>query len=199
MKLSPKMTVVITAVGVMLVVVLTAVLLVLPQFGRLSELDKQVQASENGIDQAKTVLQSRQASRDEAAVTDAALLELVAAVPENPDLPSLIIEMQDLAYESNVRVKTIKPSGVTPGTGWLEMPLEITIDGDWADTVDFIQRLQQLTRQVRIKGVDSVLMAIDSQPTNVQTTIELTTYLIPSAKSSSTATPQPQPVAAPAQ
>lgn len=201
MKLSPRYTLILVAVGVLLVVVVAAVVLVVPQFSKLADVEAQYDAVDDQVSQAESMLQARQAAKDNAAFTDAELLELAAAVPEQPDLPSLIIELQDVAYENNVQIRSVEPGDLVAGEGVAIMPLSLTVWGAWADTVDFTQSLRRMTRQVRTAEVaaavlgegdtDEALEALD--PYALETVIQLETYVVPTSTESTTAAPAPAP------
>lgn len=195
MRLTPRYRLILTIVAVTVVVVVAALILVLPQFGRMAELDQQIQDANNQIDQAQTLLKTRQQARESAAFTDAALLELLAAVPENPDLPSLIIELQDTAYASNAKLQRVEPQEIVPADGFMILPLRLDITADWVDSVDFVQRLQRLSRQVRVLTINTVVAAPEADFENpVTTQIQIETYLIPTSQTPPAgAAPAPAP------
>ncbi len=193
-KLSPRNTLILVAVGIVAGLAILAAVLVVPQFKKLSSLDAAIAAADTQVEQAQTLLAARQEAKTNAAMTDAALLELAAGMPETPDQPSLIIELQDYAYDSNVELRTVTPGALTGNGVWITMPMQLMVWGDWADCVDFVQRLQRLTRQVRIIRVDSSLTDVEGavqehgQYTN-SLTLDINTYIIPSADESGTAAP----------
>jgi Tfp pilus assembly protein PilO len=195
MRLSPRLTLILVIVGVVLVVVVAAVVLVFPQISRMTNVEGQMSSLDDQVTQAENLLAARQEAKDRAAFTDAALLELAAAVPENPDLPSLIIELQDRAYESNVQLRVIEPSDLVQESSWVSMPITVTCWGSWADTVDFVQQVRKMERQVRIVETGSDLLDEDESADeavepldeySVETQLLIETYLIPSSESSST-------------
>lgn len=206
MKLSPRYMVILTGVGVVAVIVVLALVLVVPQVQRMNELDEQIATADMQISQAESLLKTRQEAKEKASVTDAALLELAAAVPENPDLPSLIIELQDVAYASNVQLRVIEPADLVQAEGYLTMPLTVKIWGDWADSVDFVQRVRELTRQIRLVEVTAkVLPEADREKAvepldyySTETNLLIESYIIP-AESGQTGAAPADPAAAPAQ
>jgi len=199
MKLSPRNTLIIVVVLAAVVVVALAALLVFPQFSRLAGLDADVQQEGQNADAAQALLAQRQEAKSNAAVTDTELLQLTAGVPETPDLPSLIIELQDLAYESNVILAGVDPEDqLEARTGYVAMPITVTVWGDWADNVDFIQQLERISRQVRVVSVETEGLStddIESQPDVLEqyavgSEILMETYMIPPTGSAgTTATP----------
>lgn len=207
MKLTPRYKLILVAVGLLLAVVILAAVLVMPQFGKLSDLDAQLAAENAKVSSAQTLLEQRRQAKDNAAITDAALLELAAALPETPELPALIIELQDAAYDSNVQLRSVKPEGpvLVSGDPYISLPIGMTVWGSWADTVDFVQTLQKMTRQVRVskvqantlKETDLVDAVVPLDSYTVSTDVAIKAYTIPASSGASGTVPAAP--AAPAQ
>lgn len=207
MKLTPRYKLILVAVGLFLGVAILAAVLVFPQFGKLSDLDAQLASENEKVSSAETLLEQRRQAKDNAAITDAALLELAAAMPENPELPGLIIEMQDVAYDADVQLQFVKPDAPVQTTGdrFVALPIEVRVWGSWADCVDFVQSFQRMSRQLRISVVEvnplsdndqkEAVVPVDSY--SVSTKLLIKAYTIPVSSSASGSVP-PAP-AAPAQ
>ena len=124
-------------------------------------------------------------------------------VPETPDLASLIIELQDTAFDSGVQVVAVTPAQPEPAVDFQSIPISVQILGTWADTVDYVQALMKLDRGMRvvtfnIKTTNDASTAdvrnSDLPPYAVDSVVGVEAYMISSA--TATATPAP---AAPAQ
>lgn len=173
--------------------------LVYPQFDQLGKLSAQVTDAESQVQSARLQLQERQGFKDRATETSAKWLRLQNQVPENPDLPSLIIELQDTAFKSGVQVLTVTPAAPiadTKAAGVVKIPISVEIVGTWEDTVDYLEALMRLDRGLRVVNsstkVTSDAAVIDRRNTKVHaygvdTIIGLEAYVIPSA--SATAAP----------
>lgn len=191
MKLGPREKVIAAALGVVLIVVLLVVLLVVPQFKKIAEVREQILVAQGDSQAATAQLQQRRAIKDQAATTDNSMVLLANAVPEAPELPSLIIELQDAAYESDVRLREITPSDASVpegATGWIQVPVSLRVYGTWDDTVDYLERVGRLTRELRINSFSTSPLptpqaaetGLDPQLTYyVQTDITVTSYVIP--------------------
>lgn len=204
---------IVTSVGVFLVLLLVGALLVYPTFGTLAGLRTQIDDELAKESQARTLLEQRRAIKDRAVSTSAAYLQLLQSVPENPELPSLIIELQDLAYEHDVAVRAMAPGAVVKpaGAAYVEIPLEVRIWADWQDSVDYMQQLVKLSRYIRIVDVKAEILTLNEKESAVelgdssladleayrpQTTIQLKAYVIePTAAGgdASGAAPAPAP------
>lgn len=200
MKLSPRDQLLVVAIAMLVVVGALVAVLVVPMFGRLSGLDAKIQTATDDVSMARAQLAKRQQIKNDAAVTGDSLLELANAMPENPELPSLIIDLQDTAYEQDVQLTSVKPGDLVPNAGFVGVPIEIQVVGTWGDTIDYLQALRTLTRQVRVVSFSSGRADKDVEeagfaPYTPVTVINLDAYAIPS--SSSTGTAPAAPTAAP--
>lgn len=202
MNLAPRDRLIAFSAAAVLIVIVLIVVLVVPQFGKLGDLSAQIATAEQESDAARTLLDQRRQVKDNAAITDQTLIQLANAVPENPELPSLIIEIQDTAYASGVLVRSVTPNPPVQSspTAAIQMPMELQVAGTWADTVDFLQQLQKLTRQVRIVDFTSEVMNLTDASSlelktppyyPVGTTIRLETYVIPAASATGSSTAAP--------
>jgi Tfp pilus assembly protein PilO len=208
MKLTPRNQLIVVAVGVALLVVVLFVVLVMPQFNKLADLGVQLQTAEQEAQAAATLLEQRVTVKNEAAATSASLLRLTNGVPENPELPSLIIELQDTAYASGVSLRQITPAPpqVIPpeGAQYVTIPLGMEAYGTWADTVDFLQRLLEMGRAVRVVGFSSSLLGESTAEEaniklppyyQIKTGLTVETYVIPASGSGTSTAPVPPPPA----
>jgi len=199
MKMGPREQLILVIVGLVLVLVVVGALLVWPQIQKLNSMDAQVAVAHQQVQSAEALLAQRQTIKNRAADTDAQWIELATLVPENPDLPSLIIDLQDAAFASGVQLQSVAPSdpkASLDGT-YLMIPMELKIWGTWADTVDYLKRIMELNRGLRITESGSSLLdaASPSNPQlpewSVSTVMQIEAYVIPASQSASAAVPAP--------
>src|SRR5512137_81049 len=119
MKLTSMQKMLAAVIGIALVAVIAFVLLILPMFNQLGELGTKQQAAESLVQQVNTELKQLQEAKTQAPETQAELVRVSNQVPDNPELPSLIIELQDICNASGMKFTSISPA--TPvyrgGTG----------------------------------------------------------------------------------
>lgn len=207
MNLSPRNKLILTAAVAAIIVVLLVVLLVLPQLRQLGTVREQIDAAIDDSDAATALLEQRRQVRNQAAVTDAKLIQLAVAVPENPDLPSLIIDLQDTAYDTGVVIMSVTPlePQFTAGAAYVGLPVTLEVWGTWSDTVDFLQRLQRTERELRTVSYAADVLPVPQEGEKsdaglsyppyyqVRTTVRLSAYVIPSSESSPSAPVVPAP------
>lgn len=215
MNLTPKNKVILVAVGVVLVVVVLVVALIVPRWQATSDLDTRIAEADQEYTLAQSLLTQRRSIRDEAAVTDAGLIQLANAVPENPELPSLVIELQDLAYrlredegddDQGVLLRSVTPGAPAASeTGeYVVIPVEVEIFGTWDDTADYLTAVAGMVRKVRIVQFDASVL--DEQTADqadletppyyyVRTLVQIEAYVIPASDQQEQTAPAATPPA----
>jgi len=190
---------IVTAIGLVIVLGLVVGFLVVPQFGKLATLDDEIEQAQADVQVQQSLLTQREEMKDRAAETDAKTLKLGNLVPDRPDLPSLIIELQDIAFASGVKLTAITPSDPTTATAgtYMVIPIDMTVQGTWTDTVDYLQRIPRLVRGVRtVEFAANVIEADetnDASPYSQQTLIKIEAYSVPSSPTVDAAAPAPTP------
>lgn len=154
MKIQPRDELIIGIVAIVLVVVVLAMVLVRPQLGELSTIATTKQEEESRIRGAQAELELLKAAKSEALQIQADLIKVGNQVPDSPQLPSLVVEIQDLATEAGISFVSIKPGTMTASGEFTTLPIELALHGQFFDVVDFLYRLQHLTREVRVTDLD---------------------------------------------
>jgi type IV pilus assembly protein PilO len=200
MKIGPREQIILAIVGVVLVVVAIVAFLIWPQIQQLGKLDSEIAAARGDVASAQALLQTVEQSKARASETDAKWLRLANLVPDGPDLPSLIIELQDAAFDSGVQLLGVTPSTPVAQSSYHSIPIQLDVIGTWSDTVDYLQRLVKLNRGIRIvessstRTNNSDVAAKENQPIpeySERTVIKIEAYMIPSAAVLSTPTAPP--------
>jgi len=205
MKIGPREQIGAVAIGVVAILVALVAFLIWPQVQKLGELDTQIATAQQQVSAAKGLVAQREQSKQRAADTDASWLRLSNLIPEGPDLPSLIIELQDVAFASGVQLVVVTPSTPVKSTAaeYYTVPVQLEVIGTWADTVDYMQRLYKLNRGLRIvefttqttTNVQELTKENETLPDYaVHTTIKVEVYMVPASAAS---TPTPAPAAKP--
>ena len=206
MKIGPRERIIVAVVAVVIVLGAIGAFLVWPQIQKLGQVNGSISAARADVATAQALLETREQSKQRASDTDAKWLRLANLVPGEPDLPSLIVELQDAAFASGVQLLAVTPSNPVGTANYYSIPIQVEVLGSWADTVDYLQRVYKLNRGVRI--VDSSTVRVNNTDVltkeNAQipdysekTAIRLEAYMIP-ASSSTTATPPAATAPAPA-
>lgn len=187
MKLTTQQKLIIAILLIVLVAVAAVFLLIVPQFGALGDLDAQISQAQDDQDTASTLLEARKEKKLRASETDVKLMRLANELPETPELPAMIIELQDVVNESGLEFASLTPGEPTQMPSdpkadpeyWV-IPVSLTVRGTWQDTVDVMQRLRRVTRQLRIVNFSTTRYEPDTDVvpsrTFVETSIQLEAY-----------------------
>jgi len=193
MKITPRLQFILTVVGLAIVVVVVGLVIVWPQYRVLGAMDAKLALADQEVTLQRTRLAQRQEIKNRASQIDARWLTLANEVPTGPDLPALIIELQDLAFSTGVQLTAITPGApaVSIDGAYWKVPVALTAVGTWADSVEFLQRLNKLERGLRTTSVQTTLYTgTTADPTlpnyAVSNVVNLEAYLIPAAASAPT-------------
>jgi Tfp pilus assembly protein PilO len=190
MKIGPREQIILSVVAVVVVILAIAAFLVWPQVQKLSSMDKDIALARADVASAQALLQTREQSKQRASDTDAKWLRLANLVPDGPDLPALIVELQDAAFASGVQLLGVTPSNPVGTANYYSIPIQVEIVGTWADTVDYLQRLPKFNRGLRI--VESSTTRVNNSDVitkenatvpdySERTTIKIEAYMIPAS------------------
>jgi Tfp pilus assembly protein PilO len=201
MSISPRNRLIATIIVAAVIVIALVAGLIVPQLQWLGSLNAQVGEATARANAAKLQLAQRQAFKDRAIDTNAKWLRLMNQVPDNPDLPAFIIELQDAAFKSGVQLMTVTPSAPAPKPTFAAVPVNVEVVGSWSDTIDYLESLMVLDRGVRLVNVNtkvtpsgrSDIQNESLPPYAVDSVIGLETYLIPSATATSAPAAAPVP------
>jgi type IV pilus assembly protein PilO len=163
MKLTSMQQMIAAAVAIALVAVAAIVLLIVPMFGQLSELDTKQLAAESLVQQTDTLLKQLQEAKTQAPETQSELVRVSNQVPDNPELPSLIIELQDICNASGMKFSSITPreplyrggtgTDVPDDLNYTDVETVMNLEGTWTDYLDLLRRINGMTRAIRITSI----------------------------------------------
>lgn len=149
-----KQRIMLVAGVALLLMVLLGVFVLRPKISQVGQLRAQQREGEKKLEAAKLNLTRLQAIKAEAMEIEKERLKLNQRFPEDPDLPSLLITLQDTANEAGIDFISISPGELAPQEGYSELSLSISISGTFFDVVDLLYRLEGLSREVRVENVD---------------------------------------------
>ncbi|MBN2248384.1 MAG: type 4a pilus biogenesis protein PilO [Coriobacteriia bacterium] len=160
-RLSAQMQMYIAIGFIAVVAIAFVVLAILPKFQEASAVDAQIATAETELQTAQALLARRQSVKAQAAVNEVELMQIANQVPDSPQLPSVIIELQNVANAAGVDLPTISvgtigapppaADGSTPSYNVLSLTIGYT--GQWSEVIDFCRRLNRLDRGTRVTAM----------------------------------------------
>ena len=136
-------------------------MLISPQRSKATELDTQIADANNAISAARALtLEAKKGAQ----IRVADLFRLTKAMPDQTDMPGILLQLTQVAEDSGISFEQITPSTTaTPVSGYLAIPITVEFRGNFYDLSDFLYRLRNLV-DVRRGALDATgrLFAIDS-------------------------------------
>jgi hypothetical protein len=131
-----------------------------PQRSKAADLDHQIVDTQSAIDAAQALtLEAKKGAK----IRVADLYRLTKAMPDQVDMPGILLELNQVAADSGITFEQITPSTTaTPISGYLAIPITVEFQGNFYDLSDFLYRLRNLV-DVRQGTLDATgrLFAID--------------------------------------
>ena len=121
---------------------------------------------------AQAKLAQAETTRAEGQKNQARLLELAKMVPESNQVPSLLVQIQDLADQSGIDFLSMSPGDPNESGGFQIVPLQLQFTGSYFDLSDFAYRVEQLVagpgRLLTVKSIELKLAGSDTTATTVK-------------------------------
>ena len=193
--------------GAVLVSVLILVagwfLLIAPQRAEVSKLQTETQTQDNANSASETELAVLKQQNKDLPEKQAELAALQTKIPESPDLPTYIREMQDIGRQAGVEFASLTPTapvtvGGVAGTGGALVPeqlaalnVDLVVSGDYFQITKFMNDLETAKRYTLVSGYDITTEESDgaaptdssssstSDSTVLTATINARIYLVP--------------------
>jgi Tfp pilus assembly protein PilO len=194
-----RVRLVLMGIAILLFAVVVWFLVLSPIRGNITTTEQEIQDEQSLVVQANTKLRLAEDTRAEGKRNQTRLLELAKMVPMTEELPSLLLQIQDLADQAGIQFIQVTPGTVTASeTGPFQaIPLVVQFTGTYFDVTDFVYRAEQMVagpgRLLAIKSVDVALggdatLAAAKSP-ELQVTMSI--YAFVSGGGAATSTPAP--------
>ncbi len=183
-RLSAQTQMIVAAVIIVVIAVAAVFLGILPLFNQTSAAQARITELDGQITAANNLVAQRQSAKAQAAQTDIDLIKIANEVPESPELPSLIINLQDTANAAGLEFAQITPQAPTVGVDaggqpatYSSIQIDVKVEGQWADVIEYVRLLGKYTRGIRVQNV--ALTGVDAttdKPRYVEAKITLQVY-----------------------
>lgn len=103
------------------------------------------------------------------------LLELSKRVPTQPEVPSFVVQVEEISEASGVTQLSIQPGAAGPPEGggdFSSIPITMTFEGTYEQLQDFMVRMQNLVRLVAVNEVSYEPAELEGEGTTVDPGIE---------------------------
>ncbi|MCL4499100.1 MAG: type 4a pilus biogenesis protein PilO [Actinobacteria bacterium] len=121
-----------------------------PQSTELETINNQRQQEEQKIQSARATLARLEAVKNEAPRIEAKIIKIGRKMPKEPQLPELIVHIQNMANDAGVDVATLQPREPTSLSGYSQMDITLSIEGTYMQIDDFLYRIENSPRAMRV-------------------------------------------------
>lgn len=155
--MSRKTRMAISGVALIVIVALAWFFLISPLRAEIERTDTAITDESKSLADAQDKLAKAEITREEGKKNQARLLELAKMVPESSQVPSLLVQIQDLADQSGIKFISVSPGDPKESEDFQIIPLTLEFAGSYFDLSDFAYRVEQLVaspgRLLTVKSV----------------------------------------------
>jgi hypothetical protein len=141
------------AAAIVLFSLLAYLVVVGPKRSRAGELDDRIADVRLELAQARIDAAAARTEEEAPPVPAGDLSRLTEAMPNQTDMPGLLLELARVAHESGISFDSISPEEPVAGTGFQKVPVSLVFQGNFFELSDFLFRLRNLV-QVRDNRLD---------------------------------------------
>lgn len=145
---------------------------IMPIFREASAVEKELASEQAKLEETKAVVKRRQSAKENSAANEVELMRIANRIPDSPQLPGLIIELQDMANAADVELfeltvaEEITQEALEDGTVPPYSTLQVTVSyvgTKWTDVIAFNRLLAELDRGVRVLTTNYTYVAPDAE------------------------------------
>lgn len=148
-----------------------------PQMARLAELDRRERQQQQQLMAAQATLERLKSMEQQSAQVEARFVQLAQKMPPVADLPTLIVQMQDLINDAGGELLSFTPSPIAQAGDHGEMSMNMNVTGSWLSVLDLLYRLEHSSRFMKL---NSVALNVSTYP-DLTGTFQVTTFTMPPA------------------
>lgn len=141
---------------ILLVVVGFYFLLLSPLRSEFAARTEERESKEVQLQQLQQEVAELEAIADNAPDIERQLLELSKRVPTQPEIPSFVVQIEEISEAAGVTQLSIQPGASEPPEGggdFFRIPITMTFEGTYEQLQDFMVRMQNLVRLVGVSEV----------------------------------------------
>jgi Tfp pilus assembly protein PilO len=131
------------APALLIAAVVSYLLLVKPKQDEGARLGNEIAELQSKVDAALAAKHAND-RQPETTIRVADLFRLTKAMPDQTDMPGIMIELDSVATAAGVSFSSITPGAPAVKTGYSAIPISLTFEGSYYDLADFLFRLRNL-------------------------------------------------------
>jgi type IV pilus assembly protein PilO len=143
--------------GIVLLIIAYYFLLLSPLLQRLDEQAQARESKQAQLDQLQQQVNELEEVRRQSPDIERQLLELSKRIPAQPQVPTFVVQVQEIAFESGVTQLSVDPEPSTAPEGggdYRVVPVTMRFNGTYDEMQDFLLRTRNLARLVTVTTID---------------------------------------------
>ena len=145
----------------------------LPKFKKIDQLKANLTKIEKELEIAKTNARQLNEFRKKMQDAEEQFKIVMRALPENEEIPTLLTGISKAGTDSGLNFILFQPKPDETKDFYAEIPVAMTVTGDYHGVATFFESVAGLNRIVNIRNID---MKPDKESTNLTTTCTAVTY-----------------------
>lgn len=144
------------SLAIVLLIVGFYFLLLGPLLGRLEEADRQREEKEAQLAQLEQEVAELEEVRRNSPEIERQLLELSKRIPTQPEIPTLTVQIEEIAQEAGVTQLSLIPGTPAPPPGggdYTVQPITMSFEGTYEELQEFLRLTLNLARLTTVNGV----------------------------------------------
>jgi Tfp pilus assembly protein PilO len=127
--------------------------LLLPQWSEFDQLTAQYVTERQQIKVIEDFLLVHPNPEQYVVDLDHKLLYVDSLLPDNPEISSLLIQVEQLSRECGVQLGYVKPTMVTNKEGYREFEIEILLNGSFIQSMNFLNKFENNSRFTNVTTI----------------------------------------------
>ena len=125
-----------------------------PQVVKLDELAKKKVEQEQRLQAAKNTLSRLEEVKRNAANAEIEYIKLSNRMPSSPELPSLIVEIQNISNDAGVELVSLSPGEPSSVGEYNEMKISAVMNGSYVALIDLLRRVEKAPRAFKVDNIN---------------------------------------------
>lgn len=143
---------------------------------QIADLEQRVTTAKAERDRKKALVANAPQLRALKTELEARYKEAVAQLPDQKEIPDLLMNISNKARESGLDILSFRPKAENPQQFYAEIPVDVTVRGGFHSLVNFFDEVGRLNRLVNINDINMKNLKPNEDLAVVDTSALVTTF-----------------------
>jgi len=139
--------------GAVLVTYLVYTFLLLPEWTRCDEVTAQNKAESQQVKIIEAFAKDHPNPEQYLLELDRKIMQVDKMLPENPEMSSFLVQVEQLAQECGVQLNYLKPTKTVNKEGYRELEVEFSINGSFPQIMNFLSKTENGLRFISVTNI----------------------------------------------